>query len=157
MKPITEEQVEQIQALLVKEGGSVSFYKKGTKDDDGSWYVTSSGISEFGPIKNGDFTFNDTRTVEQFLQFARENELSATVNLTGSNTDDHHFENWDHLARYMGLSDLVVTSVKVPKKIMDKFQYYTTQNMTVSQQLRKLIIDYVIQSIKDNAEEDAFR
>ena len=157
MNSITAEQVEQIQTLLIKEYGSVSFYKKGTTDEDGQWSISNSGISEFGPIKDGDFTFNKDRTVEQFLEFARENELLATVTLTGQTADYHHFEDWSHLARYMGISDLVVLSVKVPKRIAEKFQYYATRTTTISNKHRELIFKYVIKQIKENAEEDAFR
>lgn len=157
MKP-NAEQIEQIQTLLINEGAAVSFKKKGSKEEEGYWYLTNSDINEAGPAdKEGDLKFYDDRNIKDFLAFAATNELVATVNLTGSNVGDEEFEDWDHLARYMGITDLVVLSTKVPKRVAQKFQYYATKSTTISEKLRSLVYDYVMQEIKDNAEEDMFR
>ena len=157
MKP-TAEQIEQIQTLLVKESASVSFRKKGTKEDAGYWYLTNNDVSESGPVdKDGNAKFFETHEMKDFLTFIADNEVVAEVNLDGTYSGDTPFESWDHLARYMGLTDLVVMSAKVPKKIAQRFEYYATRDTTVSEKLRSLIYNFVVESIKENAEEDAFR
>jgi len=157
MKP-TAEQIEQIQTLLIDEGAAVAFRRKGTKEKEGYWYLTKSDVSEAGPAdEKGDLEFYRDRDVDDLLAFAEKNDLTATVNLTGRNTGDEEFEDWEHLARYMGITDLVVLSTKVPKRVAQKFQFYATQSTTVSEKLRSLVYDYTIKEIKDNAERDMFR
>ena len=157
MKP-NAEQIEQIQTLLINDDAAVSFRRKGTKEEQGYWYVTNSRVSEAGPAnKEGDLKFYHDRDITDFLAFAEKNELTAVVNLTGRNYGDEEFEDWDHLARYMGITDLVVLSTKIPKRVAQKFQYYATTDTTVSEKLRSLVYEYVIQETKDNAEKDMFR
>ena len=158
MKP-NAEQIEQIQILLTTDDAAVTFYKKGTDESQGYWYLTNNGVSEAGPVanKDGDLKFYKDRTIADFLAFVQNNEVNATVNLTSRVGEDEPFEDWEHLARYMGITDLVVLSTKVPKRVAAKFQYYATMSTTVSEKMRSLVYEYVKQEIKDNAESDMFR
>lgn len=159
MKP-DKTQVEQIQTFLPKEDSSVTFYPKGKTDKDGYWYLTQDNIAEAGKWieKDDDLEFYEDRTIEEFINFAGGvPDLVAVVNLQGSRWSEEKFESWDHLARYMGLTDLIVLSTKVPKKLAEKFAYYATKDTTVSTQLRKLVFEFVVNSIKENAEKDALR
>jgi len=151
-------QIERIQTMLYAEGAAVTFYKHGTKIEDGYWYVVEDGIYESGPMdKDGASEFYEERDIDGFIEFASKNNLAAVVNLDAKRGSDEPFEDWEHLARYMGVTDLVVISAKVPKRIAEKFQFYATKDTTVSNKLRELVYDFVVSSIKENAEKDAFR
>ena len=157
MKP-DKTQIEQIQTMLYDEGAAVSFPVEGKDEDKGYWYLTKDDISEAGPMSpEGDLKFYKTRCVESFLAFVQKSDPVAIVNLSGATGGDETFEDWDHLARYMGITDLEVLSTKVPKRIAEKFHYYTSRTTTDSANLRKMVYDYVVSQIKENAEEDAFR
>ena len=157
MKP-DKGQIEQIQMMLYDEGASVVFPVKGKTTDGGYWYLTKDGVDEGGPSnEKGDLEFYKDRDIDSLLAFLQKNDPVAIVNLSGSREGDETFEDWDHLARYMGITDLVVLSTKVPKRIAEKFHYYTTKTTTDSANLRKMVYDYVVAQIKENAEEDAFR
>jgi hypothetical protein len=147
-----------MQTMLYPANASVQFYRRGTKPEEGYWYITNDDISEAGPSnQEGGVEFYRHRTVDSFIKFASDNDPIAIVNLDASIGSDEKFEDWEHLARYMGITDLVVLSTKVPKRIAEKFQYYATQETTVSSKLRELVYGFVVSSIKENAENDAFR
>lgn len=157
MKP-DKAQVEQIQTMLYEDGAAVSFPVKGKNEDQGYWYLTKDDIAEGGPFtKDGDLEFYEDRDIDQLVEFLAKNDPVAIVNLSNKRDGDETFEDWDHLARYMGITDLVVLSTKVPKRIAEKFTYYTTKSTTVSNQLRQMVYDFVVESIKENAKEDVFR
>lgn len=157
MQP-TLEQVEQIQTALIKEYAAITFYKQGTDPKSGYWYLTADAISEVGKQNDaGDPAFYRDKDIDAFLKFAEDGDLVAMVNLDGSNAFEEQFTDWAHLARYMGITDLVVLSTKVPKTIAKKFEYYATKEGTQSEKLRRLVYDYVISCIKENAEKDVFR
>ena len=159
MKP-DKTQMEQIQTFLTKQDSCVTFYSKGKKEEDGYWYLTQDSVSECGEWnpKTEENEFYEDRTLDDFVKFAQGvPDLVAKVNLEGSRSFEETFEDWEHLARYMGLTDLVVMSTKVPRRIAEKFTYYVTQDTTVSNQLRKMIFDFVVDCIKENATKDALR
>ena len=156
---VEKTQIEQIQTMLYQDDASVQFYRQGSKPELGYWYLTNKGVAEAGKSnKEGDLEFYKTRSIDSLLKFISEGEVIAIVNLDGSNVGDEEFKDWDHLARYMGITDLVVLSTKVPKRIAEKFTYYVTKtDDTVSHKVRELIYNFVVESIKENAERDAFR
>ena len=159
MKP-DKTQMEQIQTFLTKRDSAVTFYPKGKEEHDGYWYLTQDSVSECGEWdpKTEDYGFYEDRTLDDFVKFAQGvPDLVAKVNLEGPRSFEETFEDWEHLARYMGLTDLVVMSTKVPRRIAEKFTYYVTQDTTVSNQLRRMIFDFVVDCIKENAAKDALR
>lgn len=163
---INAEQLEQLQVVLVNDDAA-SFYEAGSSEEKGYWYIgrkkgTDQGISENGPMtKDGDLKFSHTRYADDFVKFATENDLWANVavyNDDGRYDHDETIKDWDHLARYLGISDLVAVSTKIPKNVANRLRFYATRSSSsVSDTVRGLIYDYVAQSIKDNAETDMFR
>ena len=163
---LTAEQLEQISTVLVYDDDGVSFWPRGKTEKDGYWYVVKrrssrdAGIMEAGAAdEKGDYSFTD-RSKDSFLKFASENDLVASVAVDdedGRYDHDQKFEDWEHLARFMGISDLVAVSTKIPKNVANRLRFYATRTSTVSDTVRQLIYDYVAKSMKDNAESDMFR
>ena len=158
---IDKEKLELIQIVLRNED-AVSFWEKGVVDKKkGFWYIKTNSISEFGPEtkENEESPTCDIRHITTFLEWTNNKDLIAETEIYSkreSGYDTEQFFNWDHLARYIGISELVVVSTKIPKNVAKKLKYYVAQQSDISTVLRELIYDYVKNKIIDNAEQTMF-
>ena len=155
---VDSERLELIQVVLRGED-AVNLWLGDSKKEKGSWYVTSLHVGRFGSEDaKGEADYKLIRP-EDFLERVKGIELVAEtmVYRPEGGYDEKQFSSWEHLAKYLGVNDLVVLSSKVPRAVADKFRYYATMKSTVSDGLREIIYAYVIASIKENAERDMFR
>jgi len=143
---IDAERLSQIQAVMYMEDDGVSFFVEGkASDKDIGWYVTNSNkIFEHGAIRNGDYVYFEQ--TDTFLEKTKDKELVAKVD--DSEGQEHRIiSKWDELAKELGISELVVISTKVPKVIARRFEYFSERKGTKSEELRKLVIQYVKESM----------
>ena len=157
---LDKERLELLRTVLIHEEDYISFYPKGSNSDKGYWYVNAKDVQEAGPASKGGDQVYESRSDESLIELSQKHDLVAEISLYDKDGrymfKDETFEDWEHLARYLGISELVAISTKVPKNVAKKFDYYATMTGTKSEVLRNLVYDYVKEAIKDNAERDMF-
>ncbi len=157
---LNEERLEGLRVVMMgAEDEGYAFFESGTKEDDGSWYVSGTGIGKFGPKnENGDNDYNKIRP-ETLLTQTKAKELTASVFLGYENGEEKHryYTDWDEFAKVVGISEMVALSVKIPKNVAKRFKVFATEESTPADMMRKLIVDYVAKYMKENAENLAFR
>lgn len=154
---INSEKLEQVQIVLRGED-SVIFWAKGADQKNGYWRITWKAVGEFGKEdEKGEAKYNH-RHPSTFTEWVKDKDMLAetTIYRPKGGYDQEKFDDWDHLARFIGISDLVVVSTKIHKSVAKKLKYYAAKDSDVSATLRELIYKYVKESIIANAERDLF-
>ncbi|MEM3895375.1 hypothetical protein [Thermofilum sp.] len=115
--------------------------KNKSVDDDG-WLISCDAFFRVKPAK--DYEVKEIPE-EIFLEDIKGKDVVAYIPLeyVGGKETYQKFEEWEHLAKYLGISELVVLSVKVPKIVAKRFEYFATREASKSEVLRKLITNYV--------------
>ena len=148
---ITQERLEELQTVILRES-SVSFIEtdKSFEKND-YWYITNDDVGEqIAPKGESDWDYK-TRSKDSFLKWVEGKDVKANTiiyreGVTGY--DEENFKEWEHLARYLGVSTLVALSTKVPQSVVRKFKYFASSEGTASEVIRGLIYNYVQEQIK---------
>lgn len=162
---LDSEKISQIQTVIVNDDECVEF----TEDefDKGLWYISNSRIHRFGAKdKEGESdieeTFSNSVTDTSYSEFYKQiegKELKARIFLGRSVGEEKYqvYEDWETLAKTLGISELVTLATKVPKTVAKRFAMFANQKGDRSSVLRKLVYDYVKNQMVEQAETLMFK
>ena len=158
---IDDSRLELLVSTFVDEEDCIDLYPANAKNklESKTWYITSNGYSELGPVKDGDYSYTQDLTRETLLKRIEGIELKGSIFLGYQSGESTYrdYEDWDDYAKAMGVSKLVAVSAKVPETIAKRFEFFANQTSNKSTKLRELIVEYVADQWKEQADDLIFR
>ena len=157
---LNEERLEGIRVILMgNDSDGYTFFESAKGEDAENWYVSGTGLGKFGPEpEKGERDYGKIRP-ETFLTQIKGKELTAQIFLGYENGEEKNREytEWEDFARAVGISEMVALSVKVPKNVAKRFKVFANEESTPADKMRELVVGYVADYMKKNAETLAFK
>lgn len=138
---ITKERIELIRVTFTDDDDSISFREKGKKDTDDEYFIASDIIAITG--KEGEKF--DKISMDTLLEQAKDKEYIAMIFMGWFKNKETYeeIEGWEELSKYLGISELITISTKIPSTVAKRFGFFASQESTKSDVARKLIYKYV--------------
>ena len=160
---IDKERLEGIIATITPEDAEdcpYSFYEKGKNPSDDEYSFFQGGMMHHykDDPKDEDSRAHSIQT-STFLERVKDKELVGRIWLGWQANKEKYYstENWEEFAKEVGISELVAITTKVPKTIARRFEFFANQSSNKSAKLRGLVIDYVREQWKEQADNLVFR
>lgn len=155
------DRLENLHVIFAGADDGISLREKGKPINDNGWYISKDKIFREGKRdpKTGDIDDFKDIGASEFFKEIKGLDLSAffAMGWTKDEEEFKRFDEWEHLAEYLGISKMVTIGVKVPEIIAKRFKYFSSDESNVSTVLRELIINHLTQKWKDQAESLIYR
>lgn len=162
---LDKEKVSQIQTVLLTDDSNVEFTD--SEFEKGLWYISNRNIDKFDEGGGG----KESQIVETFSNYVGDKDYSDFFKevegkeLKARLSMGYHlgkcqykvYEDWEKLAKVLGISELVTVATKIPKTVAKRFEMFADEKSDRSSVLRELVYDYVKKKMIEQAGSLMFR
>lgn len=151
---LDKERLEAIKTMILTDQDGVSLIEKGQKEGEGEYYIS---YDVFAYVK-GEEVF-DRMSLDQIADAMKDKEYTAEIFLgweMGKEAKEK-IKEWEDLAKYLGISEMVTVATKIPKVVARRFEYFANQGSNKSDTLRKLVYAEVKKNMVDQVDRLMFR